>query len=264
MMGISHATSGAAAWVAVTAAVPIATGWYPLDPLAVVIGSFVCAGAALLPDADHHSGTIAYSVPVLGKLATRTIGALTGGHRKGAHTPTAVLVAVLLALLLGLIVLPTEDYGDLAVGAAMGAAALIAFGLKARDFVRNWPAAWFVGGAAGAAVMFAAPEQFGWFPLAVGIGYGVHLAGDFLTTGGLPGALWPWLPKPPERWKDTPVLNDLWLPSGYLALPVLGDTGSFREKLLTTALAAYTVVVLLVALAQLLGIPVPGVDPVGG
>ena len=35
------------------------------------------------------------------------------------------------------------------------------------------------------------------------------------------------------------MLNRLWLPSGRVALPILGDTGSLRETMLGTVLALY-------------------------
>ena len=42
MMGITHATSGAAAWIAITGAMPIVTlGSYPLDPVGVLAGAAV-------------------------------------------------------------------------------------------------------------------------------------------------------------------------------------------------------------------------------
>lgn len=241
MMGITHATSGAAAWVAVTSALPVvASGVYPLDPVGVLAGAAVCAGAALLPDADHHSATIAQSVPVLGRLATGAIGELSGGHRHGAHSPVAVAIVAAAAWGLTFLRLPVEGLGTIAIGAGVGTAALTAFGVKARDFVRTWPMAWFVGALLGAFIVLAAPEQVAWFPLAVTVGFLAHLAGDFLTTGGLPGLFWPWVPRPPDLVDELPVLNRLWLRNGYVALPLVGDTGSFRETMLGTVLALYS------------------------
>ncbi|QEO15653.1 metal-dependent hydrolase [Agromyces intestinalis] len=253
MMGITHATSGAAAWVAVTSAMPVATlGIYPLDPTGVLAGAAVCAGAALLPDADHRSATIARAVPILGRLATDAIGELTGGHRHGAHSALAVAVVAAAAWALSLVTLPADvlaphtvsaeavGTGTLAAGAGIGTAALTAFGLRARRFVVSWPLAWFVGAALGAFIAIAAPEQAAWFPLAVTVGFTVHLAGDLLTVGGLPGLLWPWVPRPPRSIRPVPVLRQLWLPNGYVALPLLGRTGSMREAGLGAVLALYS------------------------
>jgi hypothetical protein len=51
MMGPSHALSGAAAWLAGSWALDHFAG-YGQSPLAVAVGTTVCAGAALLPDLD--------------------------------------------------------------------------------------------------------------------------------------------------------------------------------------------------------------------
>lgn len=251
MMGITHATSGAAAWVALTSSLPVLSlGAHPLDPVGVLAGAAVCAGAALLPDADHRSATVARAVPVLGRLTTTVIGELTGGHRKGAHSALAVLLVGLAAWALSLLVLPVELLGPhavgaeaagaLAIGAGIGTAALTAFGLRARRFVVSWPLAWFAGALLGAFVAVAAPEHAAWFPLAVALGFAVHLLGDLLTVGGLPGLLWPWVPKPPRALRPVPVLRRLWLPNGYVALPLLGRTGSKRETALCAVLALYS------------------------
>src|SRR3954465_4194048 len=86
-MGFTHATSGTAAWFAVTAALPaFGTGIAPLEPAGALAAAMVWAGAARLPDADHRSAAIAHSVPVLGPLVTDAIGDASGGHRHGAHT----------------------------------------------------------------------------------------------------------------------------------------------------------------------------------
>jgi membrane-bound metal-dependent hydrolase YbcI (DUF457 family) len=240
MMGITHATSGAAAWIAITSTMPaLSLGAYPLDPVGVLVGTAVCAGAALLPDADHHSATIAQAVPGLGRLTAATIGTLSGGHRHGAHSPIALAIVAAGAWALTLLTLATEELGVIAIGAGVGAAALTCFGLKARGFVKTWSTAWVLGLLLGAFIVVFAPDQIAWFPLAVTVGFVAHLAGDFLTTGGLPGLLWPWVPRPPELLRPIPVLNRLWLPNGYIALPLLGDTGSIRESMFGAVLGLY-------------------------
>src|SRR3954470_4865744 len=51
MMGPSHALSGAAAWLAGSWALDHFAG-YGQSPLAIAVGTAVCAGGALLPDLD--------------------------------------------------------------------------------------------------------------------------------------------------------------------------------------------------------------------
>ncbi|WP_168186186.1 metal-dependent hydrolase [Agromyces badenianii] len=240
MMGVNHATSGAAAWIAATGAVPYLTsGAYPLDPVAVVTGSVICAGAALLPDADHHNATIAHSVPIVGRLAAGAVGAISGGHRHGAHSLVAAAIVGLGAWALTFLTLTTDRLGTFSIGTAIGSTALVCFAVKARDMVDSWLKAWMLGAAFGLILVFLVPSSVEWFPLAVVVGFVAHLAGDFLTTGGLPGPLWPIRLRPPAGLRRIPIISGVWMPSGHVALPVLGNTGSARELALGLALALY-------------------------
>lgn len=82
MMGAHHAACGAAAGVALTNQIHVdltmlaekapflpssldlgmgmGMGMLQVSPFAVVTGALVTAGAAILPDADHHNATIAH------------------------------------------------------------------------------------------------------------------------------------------------------------------------------------------------------------
>lgn len=243
MMGVNHATSGAAAWIAATGAMPYLTsGAYPLDPVGVIAGSFVCAGAALLPDADHHSATIARSVPILGRLTAGAVNSVSGGHRHGAHSLIAAAIVGVSAWGLTLVTLTTERLGTFSLGTVIGAAALMCFALKARDMVESWLTAWVLGALFGVLLVTLAPSSIAWFPLAVVVGFVAHLAGDLLTTGGLPGLLWPIRPRPPRLLRRAPIISSIWRSNGFVALPVLGDTGSVREIAFGTVLGLYVLV----------------------
>jgi membrane-bound metal-dependent hydrolase YbcI (DUF457 family) len=240
MMGTSHAISGAAAWVAVTATAVPALGLYPLSPSAVVLGSVVAAGAALLPDADHHNATIAHSVPVAGRVAAGAVGKLTGGHRHGMHSLLAVVGVI--AGTIGLsYVLWTPDGWDrpLQVGSAVAVAACTTFAVKVLKLVKSWPLAWVVGLLMAGAVLLWAPTEFAWLPVCIGVGFLVHLLGDALTIEGVP-FLWPLNPKAPKVVQAIPIVNAMWKANGYFAVPILGHAGSWREWLLTLPLTAYT------------------------
>lgn len=243
MMGTHHALCGAAAWVAVTstaAGIP-ALGLVPLDPTHVVAGAILSAGAALLPDADHPSATIAHAVPITGKLATRAVSQLSGGHRHGTHSLVAAAAVVFLAW--GMLALDWSGAGRgdprTLVSAAIGAA-LLAFAIRVLKIVRRWPAAWALGIAGAAAITVLVPSQWAWLGLSIAIGWIAHLAGDLLTTGGLP-LLWPLTPRAPRWVRRVPVLRRVWLRGGNIALPVLGNTGSWREWLLLVPIGVYAV-----------------------
>ena len=259
MMGFTHATSGTAAWLAVTAALPaLGTDILPLTPAGVLAGTLVCAGAAILPDADHPSATIAHSVPVVGPAVTNAINDISGGHRHGAHTLLAAAIVTVGAFFLGRwsAVLPLLGEGKL--GPAAATVVLIAFALKAREFVPSWLLAWGLGLLAGMAVFVYASDSTIWFPLAVALGYLAHIAGDALTVQGIPPLLWPISIKPPRWWRRTELLNDVWKGNGYIAIPVLGSAGSKREYVLAILLGTYCCYGVGVVIFGLLGIPLVG------
>lgn len=240
MMGTSHAISGAAAWVAVTATAVPALGLYPLQPTAVVLGAIVCAGAALLPDADHHNATIAHSVPVAGKLAAGAVGALSGGHRHGMHSILAVIGVIAGTIGLSFLQWTPEGWGHpLQVGSAVAVMACTAFAVKVLKLVKSWPLAWLVGLLMAGAVLLWAPSEFAWLPVCIGLGFAVHLLGDALTIEGVP-FLWPLNPKSPKFIQAVPIVRTMWKPNGYFAVPVLGHAGSWREWLFTIPLTLYT------------------------
>ena len=253
VMGVNHATSGAAVWLAATASLPVlGTDLFPLAPMGVVAGSLVCAGAALLPDADHHSGTIAHSVPVVGRVVARFLGEASGGHRHGAHTVLSALVVTLLSVLLGQLTAVLPVLGRVPLGPALATIPLICFAVKARDYVKRWTTAWLIGLASGAVVLVFAPDTAVWFPIAVGVGFLTHLAGDLLTVEGIPSPTWPAQPRPPKAWARTPVLNAVWKRNGYIAVPLLGHAGSVREILLGAVLGVYCAYALLQVVLQAL------------
>ncbi|SDH39822.1 metal-dependent hydrolase [Microbacterium sp. 77mftsu3.1] len=257
MMGAHHAGTGAAAWVAVTATSPVlhklevlgqpfalhlipSFSVMPMDPAAVAIGGLVAAGAALLPDADHHNATIAYSIPGVGKAVTAAVGKAAGGHRHGTHSGLSAIVVFLLAYILTTIpgIVSSTPLSPYVIISGVVAAAMLCFALKVLKVVRSWGMAWLVGLASSAAITFLLPEQWSWLPWAIAIGWVTHMAGDFLTVGGLP-LTWPKNFKPPQWVQNTPVLKRIWMKNGYWSLPILGLTGSARESMLAVPLTLY-------------------------
>lgn len=255
MMGAHHAMSGAAAWIAVTATAGHGLGLFPVTPIGTIAGALLCAGAALLADADHGSATIAQSVPVLGKLVTSGISQASGGHRHGLHSLLGLLTAWLLATGFGLIIWqPVWWHEPVSFGPAVLTVAAVAFAVKALGLSDGpWPVAWLIGLGVAAFIALYAPEQQSWFVVCFTLGYGMHLVGDFLTTGGLP-LLWPWVPKPPRWWRKVPLLKSLWSRGGYLALPLLGNAGSLREWLLLVPVTMYVGYGILYAVLAMAGV----------
>lgn len=258
MMGAHHAVCGAAAWVALTSSVEVPLtfitekmGWadtaahlgfglLEVGPIGIVTGALVCAGAALVPDADHHNATIAHSLPPLSNVMCGSIGKLSGGHRHGTHSIVGITVFTVIAYIAGLLTFDLEGHGPVYAGAGIMTVLLAAFAAKALKIIpdRMRKSPWAVGLAAGALVAFFPPEHQHWFPIAMGLGVVVHILGDMMTTGGC-NLAWPMTLRPPKFIQKMPVINRCWMKNGYLAFPVLGNAGSIREWLLLVPLSLY-------------------------
>ena len=258
MMGAHHAACGAAAWVAVTThvhidlsstTVPLGLGPAAVDvgwplieatPVGVVVGALVTAGAALLPDADHRSATIAQSLPPLSSTLCRLVGAVSGGHRNGTHSLLGVAAFVALAWLAGQWTVETQEWGTVYVGAGLVSLLLVSFAAKVLgvlpDGVQKLP--WILAAPLAVFIALYAPEEQDWFPLAVGLGAAVHIAGDMLTTGGC-NLLWPLRVRRPRALHKVPVIRWMWRRGGHLSVPLLGDAGSLREWLVLIPVGLY-------------------------
>ncbi|SDR30227.1 LexA-binding, inner membrane-associated putative hydrolase [Thermostaphylospora chromogena] len=198
-MGHTHALTGAAAWLAAApglAALPylsessrlveLGVMANALTPAELMAGALVCAGAAMLPDLDHPSATIAQTFGPVTWVLSKGISWISGGHRGATHSlvfaaGTGVLAHwlansnplgrdILVVLLIGLALraiglgIPRKRYGS----------ALINIGLTVGLF----------------AIFRSHEVGYAWLGLAVAIGCLVHVIGDCLTERGCP-VLWP-------------------------------------------------------------------------
>ncbi|MFJ1707831.1 metal-dependent hydrolase [Kitasatospora sp. NPDC088346] len=188
MMGHSHAVSGAMLYAASAPFLPPVLLGTHLRPADILMGTVLCAGAALLPDLDHHDGTIANFLGPVSKVLCRLVGWVSGGHRHATHSLLFValtgagawagitylgrsftlgLTFFLLALAVRALRLHPPGDGPTAWITVMGMAALGTAGLD------TWM-----------------PSAPGWLPYAVALGTLAHLLGDCLTKKGAP-LLWP-------------------------------------------------------------------------
>lgn len=174
MMGRSHALSGVTVWLGVT----------PLLGLGVreiVAGTVVTAGAAMLPDLDHPSSSIAHSWGPLTRALAHVVAWVSGGHRHGTH---------------GFLFIALSWFAGAACGRVGGwwavvpvfVAASLAIGVLWHDRgLRNEA----VAGALALAV-YAGEVQTEWLGYSLALGSAAHIAGDCLTPEGCPLA-WPYL-----------------------------------------------------------------------
>lgn len=188
MMGHSHAVSGALLYAASSPFLPPLLLHAHLRPADVLMGTVLCAGAALLPDLDHHDGTIANFLGPVSRGLCRGVAWMSGGHRHATHS--FVFVALM------------------SVGSWAGVTywgrwftlglcfVLLALAIRALHLCPpgDGPSMWVT--VAGLAVLGTSmidrwmPDAPGWLPYAVGLGCTAHILGDCLTKKGAP-LLWP-------------------------------------------------------------------------
>lgn len=169
MLGVTHATSGAAVWLAGCAAAPL-VGAHP-DIVTVGVGAAVCAAGSLLPDYDHPRSIASNLLPPV----TNIVAWLTRLLSRAVYRATAT----------------RADLNERSEGTH-----------RALTHTVVW--ATFVGVTAWLALTLAAHRWpflagWAWLGLPLGVGCLVHVLGDACTRSGVP-LLWP-LAVGGERWR---------------------------------------------------------------
>ncbi|MGF1427864.1 metal-dependent hydrolase [Kitasatospora sp. LaBMicrA B282] len=188
MMGHSHAVSGAMLYAGTASFLPQLVLHTQLKPADILLGTALCAGAALLPDLDHHDGTIANFLGPVSKMLCRFVAWISGGHRHATHSLLFValmgggtwagvtylgrpftlgMTFFLLALAVKALRIHVPGEGHTTWLSVLGLSVLGTFVLD------RWM-----------------PNAPGWLPYAVALGTLAHLLGDSLTKMGAPW-LWP-------------------------------------------------------------------------
>jgi membrane-bound metal-dependent hydrolase YbcI (DUF457 family) len=215
MLGHSHSTSGALAWAAAAAWIPAAVWPAHVDTRDIVLGTFITAGAALLPDLDHPDGTIAHFLGPISHNFCRLVEKISGGHRHATHSFFFV------ALVTAGTWAGAHYWGRWFVLGMM----YVLFSLAVRALhlcpagkgIESWGVVVMVSAAGTAACYEFLPSNPVWLPISVGLGALIHLTGDCLTKEGCP-LFWP--------------LNH------RLEIPIIKRTGDkFETALLTPAMA---------------------------
>lgn len=221
MMGVTHATTGAAAWLVGCEAATFA-GVHPSLP-SVAVGAVVCAAGALIPDFDHPRSLASTSLhpaaAVLLLLAWRW-------HATGHHWWWVALILGVVALfpatltraLSRLVYRATSTTKDDRKGDAG----------THRALTHTVPFALVVGVLAAAALGLAGLRwsmvgAWWWLGLPLGVGCLVHTLGDALTHSGVP-LLWPFVSRG-RRWRR-------------VGAPLRFSTGKWFEKVVFVATVA--------------------------
>lgn len=223
MMGHTHALSGAAAWLAL--APILSEHGMRMTPAQVAAGAIVCAGSALLPDLDHHDGTIANTYGPFTQVLCRGVAAVSGGHRHATHSFAFAIGAMFGANWLA------EHAVKVWWGMLFLLVGLGLRGVGVRIAKSDHFSALFNAAIAAGVTLLLARLHFGgpgisygwsghyleWAGLAVGIGCTMHILGDCLTPEGCP-LFWPVqthleIPIVPrtdgraEKWVVAPILT---------------------------------------------------------
>ena len=188
MMGHTHALSGAAAWLALTPVISDHSVLHQyavaLSPTQIAAGTVVCAGAALLPDMDHHSGTIANTYGPITKVLCRIVAQISGGHRHATHS-----LAFAAAMGFGSFWLAIHQH-DIWMGLLFLLIGLglrgVGFGFDDKDHLTGLLNALL----AGSLVYMMRDVDMRFAGYAVGLGCLAHVVGDCLTPEGCP-VVWP-------------------------------------------------------------------------
>ncbi|NNN14628.1 MAG: metal-dependent hydrolase [Acidimicrobiaceae bacterium] len=203
MMERSHAAMG------LTVGAGIGLAAFGVDSSTWLIPAIAVCGAAILPDIDEPNSSVSREFGLMSRGFSTLVNKLAGGHCKLTHS---ILGLAIVMVLLGLSALGREEsailFGLLAASAWRIVLPRI-FGLK-RLFV-------LVG--AGGGWYFYHSHLIGdpWLIALVGVGWLVHLLGDYLTAGGIP----------------------LLYPREHMAsCPIFGATGSGLETVFATVLYA--------------------------
>ncbi|GAA4559668.1 metal-dependent hydrolase [Planotetraspora kaengkrachanensis] len=196
MMGHSHALSGAVAWLAVSPALialpgltspELATVTGPLaSPPELIAGAVICAGAAMLPDLDHPSATIAQTFGPATWLLSKGVNFISGGHRHATHS---LLFAALAGVGSHLLAHYTPVGRDILIALMIGLALrAIGIGIPNKTITSAVLNVALTAGLFGA--FFIMGVTYSWLGFAIGIGCLAHIVGDCLTERGCP-VLWP-------------------------------------------------------------------------
>ena len=180
-MGRTHAASGGLAFAA---SAPLLSGLGVDLSVGLAVGVVAAAGAALLPDLDHPSSTVARALGPLSGALARMVAAVSGGHRQGTHSLVGVAAFTALAVLADQAGIPGRTV--VAVLLLVLASAGLHLRLARPPFLHVAVCA-----LVGFVLVAACPMVSGGvMPVAVAVGAAMHLVGDALTREGIP-VLWP-------------------------------------------------------------------------
>lgn len=221
MLGRDHALLGATAFLAGAPVLSRAMA----DPLSlgeIAVGTFVCAGFALLPDIDEPGSSISRKLGPISEGVSAVTKRISGGHRHATHSLLFVAL-VGLGCWYGVKESPWAAFGIVAAAMLLVARLILPLGIGRSGLL-------VAALAVGAAYWAKSANDVGyWLPACAAAGVLMHLVGDFLTREGVP-LLWPF--------------------KFRFAFPVIGHTQSTREMIVGGCLSVAVVVLAFFVLVE--------------
>ena len=176
VLGHSHALSGLAAGAATLPWAPVGGTVGQVAWIATV------GGMAMLPDLDHSGSTVSDMWGPITDVPSGAVGRLAQGHRWGTHDAVlAPLAFGALASLAAHAFWSSLLLVSLAIGLALRALHFVIPGRAENTVVGNLVLSW-----GGAWLLLEHTASPAWLPWAVALGVLTHIAGDALTTQGVP------------------------------------------------------------------------------
>jgi membrane-bound metal-dependent hydrolase YbcI (DUF457 family) len=167
----------------------------------------VTSGFGLLPDIDHPSSTLARTFGPATRLIAKTVGNVSGGHRKFTHT---LWFAALMVLLVSLLANRYGGTADLIIASAGFYLTFMVLRLAPKRTSGPAELMYAIEAIAATVTYNHFVGDWWWLPWAVAFGVIGHIAGDILTTEGVP------------------IIYPI-LPHFVVKLPILGSTDHWRE-----------------------------------
>ncbi len=173
-----------------------------------LVPSLAVCGASVLPDIDEPDSSVSREFGFASRSFSRAVNKISGGHRKLTHSLLGVGIVLLLLVPISFARDASAVMFGLLVATAWRVAIPRVLPFRKATFL-------LVGIGGGLADYRYHPVSNHWFVLFVGLGWLVHMLGDFLTSGGIPLLY-------PRRDKSSFAL--------------FGNTGSWAESIFATCL----------------------------
>jgi membrane-bound metal-dependent hydrolase YbcI (DUF457 family) len=180
MMGRTHAVLGLVGGLGMAEALGMRPG-------ATLAFASLVAGASLLPDLDEPHSAVSHTVEPITTGVSWLVARSSGGHRKASHSLIAGAATIGVVELCSQIEIARHIT---LLGVVMGFILASLFRVL-RGHRLTVAEILAVFGVALAINYFLVPTAVWWPLVAIGLGYGLHLAEDWITMGGVP-VLWPW------------------------------------------------------------------------